>query len=434
MRSHLPAISTLVLLAAVAVAAPTPAIAAAASPSPRLSALTLSPTKTIGTAVGGRVLGPFSLRNDTRVAYDVSVDAVLLGERRSGAILVRDDAASRRTASRLLGLQVRRFSLPAGQIRSVSGVVKHVAAGEGVYAGILFSARPRTRAAAGAQITNVLRINASQLLAPRHPRPAFAPGRIRAEQAGPQKLRVQIPVDNRGNVLGRVTGHVDVRDAGGRRVLRVPVTRTAILPGVTVDVPAPLRGSLGPGRYTLRAELLTNGRRWHASGSMDLFGTNTVRTEDARLTGLDSPKAVKGEPVEIRAAFLNLGNVPYAPQARVEVRPIDPRAGLGALTASHVLTVGSVRPGREGRITGSISLPEGRAFQLNLRLMAGDRELDAQAVRVDVHEPSTLATRLEEFLRNNAVIIIAAAFALLLAGAAVTIRYVARLKASVRRA
>jgi hypothetical protein len=79
-------------------------------------------------------------------------------------------------------------------------------------------------------------------------------------------------------------------------------------------------------------------------------------------------------------------------------------------------------------------LPEGRAFQLNLRLMAGDRELDAQAVRVDVHEPPTLATRLEEFLRNNAVIIIAAAFALLLAGAAVTIRYVARLKASVRRA
>jgi hypothetical protein len=86
-------------------------------------------------------------------------------------------------------------------------------------------------------------------------------------------------------------------------------------------------------------------------------------------------------------------------------------------------------PGSEGRISGSVSLPEGRAFRLHVRLMAGARELDQQSVRVDVRERPSLASRLTEFLRVNALVIIAVAFAGLLAGAVFTIRYVARLKA-----
>jgi hypothetical protein len=61
--------------------------------------------------------------------------------------------------------------------------------------------------------------------------------------------------------------------------------------------------------------------------------------------------------------------------------------------------------------------------------MAGARELDQQSVRVDVRERPSLASRLTEFLRVNALVIIAVAFAVLLAGAAFTIRYVSRLKA-----
>jgi hypothetical protein len=419
------------MLAATLLAVAPPASAADAAPT--ISALTLSPTKTTGVATEGRVLGPFALRNGTNVTYDVTVGAVLLGQRPSGAVLVRDDPASRRAAARMIGLQARRFTLPAGRTRSVAGVVKHVGSRHGIYAGILFSARPRRRAAAGAQITNVLRINAGQFLAPRQVRAAFATGAIRAEQAAPQKLRLQVPVANRGNILGRITGHVDVRDAGGRRVLRAPVTRTGIVPGASVDVPAPLSGRLGRGRYTLEAKLVSRGRTLRARGTMELFGINTIRSEDARLTSFDSPHATKGSPVEIRARYRNTGNVDFAPGARIDVRAI----GAGGVPAasplrSESLDVTTVAPGREGRIRGSIQLPEGREFELTLHLMAGDRELGVQAVRVEVRERPSLADRLEAFLRTNALAIIAAAFGLLLVGAVLTVRYVLRLKARIR--
>jgi hypothetical protein len=162
---------------------------------------------------------------------------------------------------------------------------------------------------------------------------------------------------------------------------------------------------------------------------MDLFGVNTVRAQDARLTALRSPTATIGSPVDVEATFRNTGNVPYAPGAVVEIRPIDAHGRLAPPVAPHALEVEQVRPGGQGRISGSVRLPPGRAFQLNVRLMAGARELDAQAVRVDVHEAPTLAARLEEFLRTNAVVIIAAVLILMLAGGASAIVYVARLKA-----
>jgi hypothetical protein len=427
MRPHPPSIGALGLLVAGMFGAPSPAMAAGRPAA--LSALTLSPTASAGVARERRVLGPFSLRNDTRVTYDIAVDAVLLGQDRNGVIVVRDDPESRRSAARLLGLQLRRFTLPAAQSRSVSAVVRRVGPRQGIYAGMLFSARPRARAAAGAQITNVLRLDAGQLLAPRDPRPSFSSESIRADQTAPHRLRLEIPIYNDGNVLGTVTGSVDVLDARDRRVLRASVGATRVLPGATVDVPAALGGRLAAGRYTLHARLRIDGAPLRVDGAMDLFGVNTVRAQDARLTGLDSPNAIKGSPVTIAAGFRNTGNVPYAPGATVEVRPIDDHGALGATATTTTLQVQRAAPGREGRISGSVSLPEGRAFQLHVRLMAGARELDQQSVRVDVRERPSLASRLTEFLRANALVIIAVAFAGLLAGAAFTIRYVSRLKA-----
>jgi hypothetical protein len=426
MRSHLLAGGAALLAAAISSLAP----GGAAAQSP--SALTLSPTKAVGMADKGRVLGPFSLHNGTLADYDVKVSAVMLGQRRSGEIVVLDDAQSRRRAGRAVGLQLDRFTLKAGRARSVAGIVRRSSPRRGVYAGLLFSSRPRhtTSDPGRAQITNVLRLNASQYLDPRHAHAAFSAGLIRAEQVAPRRLRLQIPVANRGNVLARMTGRVDVRDANGKRVLRAPVGRTGILPGATVDVPAPLAGRLAAGRYTLSATLHGRGRLLRASGTMVLYGVNTVRSEDARLTAFASPTATKGDPVEIKARFRNTGNVLYRPGARLEVRAIDVNGeAVGNPIRSQLLAVEAAAPGHQGEITGSIHMPEGRAFQLTLHLLAGGRELDVQALRVDVREAPPLGSRLQELLRTNAIIILAGLLGLMLAAAAVTFRYVARLKA-----
>lgn len=425
-RSHLPVVAAAVIAVTVAAGAAPSSAPAGASP-----ALTLTPASMTGTATPHRILGPFTLRNGTRAGYDVTVDAVLLTQLRSGAIVVRDDAAARRAAARLVSVQASRFTLPAGRARSVAAAVRAIPRRQGVYAGVLFAARPRASAAAGAQITNLLRLDAGQLLAPRARRPRFSVEPIRAEQAGRQRLRLAVGVENGGNVLGRVNGHVDVLDASGRRVLRARVEPTRILPGATVDVSAPLGGRLGPGRYRLGGRVVIDGRPRRVAGAMELFGVNTIRAEDAVLTALESPTAVAGRPLTLAATFRNTGNVPYAPVAVVDVRRLG-ADGAGE-TSRPVMTsrldVGRAAPGKVGRISGRLRLPQGRAFQLTVRLLAGHRELDAQAVRVDVHDAPSLGARIAAFLRENALVLLAAGLALLLAGAACAIAYVARLKA-----
>jgi hypothetical protein len=401
MRRHL------LLLAGLALLAAAPAAAAPAS-RPPIAALTLSPTMSAGLAKPGRVLGPFALTNGTGVVYDVQVAAVMLGQTRTGGIAVLDDAASRRAAARMIGLQVSHFRLGAGQARSVAVVVKKVRRRDGAYVGVLFSGRPHARPAKGAQIINVLRLNASQFLAPRVARPAASIGAIRPEQAGRGRLRLQIPVANSGNVLAGVAGHVDVRDATGHRVLRARVKRAGVLPGMTVEIPVALHGRLGKGHYTLEARLAGKAIRLRGSATMDLAAVNTVPTEAARLTGFASPRARMGSRLEISGRFLNTGNQPYAPAARLEVERVDAH---GAPVAPQSLKVANAGPGRQGRIGGSVTLPEGEAFKLTLRLMAGSRELDVQTVRVDVRQAPALSARVVGFLRTNAIAILLGAVA-----------------------
>jgi hypothetical protein len=216
-------------------------------------------------------------------------------------------------------------------------------------------------------------------------------------------------------------------------VLRVPVARKGVLPGVTIDVPALPERRLGPGRYHLDARLHGAGRVLRAHGAMTLYGVDTVRSEGARLTRLDSPAAIADRPVELRGSFLNTGNVRYAPAARLEVRAVDAGGTVSSVpVASRFLKADAAAPGREGAITGSLTLPEGRAFQLTLRLLAAGRELGVQSVRVEVRDPPALTDRLSDLLRRNAIVLLAGAFGLLLLGATLTLRYVARLKAALR--
>jgi hypothetical protein len=96
--------------------------------------------------------------------------------------------------------------------------------------------------------------------------------------------------------------------------------------------------------------------------------------------------------------------------------------------------VATAEHGRDGAISGSVTLPEGKAFQLTLHLMAGDRELDVRNARVDVVAPASFATRMHELLLDNALFIIIGVVALLVVGAAFAVAYIARLKARLRTA
>src|SRR5204863_1945616 len=120
--------------------------------------------------------------------------------------------------------------------RSVLGKVRTVPRGQGLYGGILFRAvpkRPQTRSSTQ-QIRSILQLNARVLLDPRHPRVRWATGAIHAEQDGRSRLRLLVPVTNRGNTFAWAHGLVRVRDARTGRVLAArPLRSIRILPGAT---------------------------------------------------------------------------------------------------------------------------------------------------------------------------------------------------------
>jgi hypothetical protein len=238
---------------------------------------------------------------------------------------------------------------------------------------------------------------------------------------------------NHGNILAPVSGHVLVRDAAGKRVDDLPVTPVEILPGATVDVAAQVRRLLQPGRYGLEAILHASGKTLRVRGAMRLFGVNEIRTENAVLSELQPVKAESGHPLKVIAAFRNTGNVRYAPTAQVQLRAVDAQGVVGPVLTTRTLNVEVADPGAQGRIGGSVDLPEGqKTIDVTVRLLAGDRELDSQSTRAVVHTPPSLMQRLDEFVRAHAMAIVAALAALLLVMAGLGIGYVRRLKAAAR--
>jgi hypothetical protein len=225
-----------------------------------------------------------------------------------------------------------------------------------------------------------------------------------------------------------VSGRVSVVDAAGKVRARVKVSRTGVLPGASVDLPAKVRAKLTTGRYTLRAAL-TDGHhhRFSAHGTMELFGTNTVRDDSATLTAFRAPDALKGKDIKIHAAFRNTGNVPGAPRATLDLQDAD-----GRTLRRIPLRASTARPGTTGTIDGTLPLPHGTHFGLTLHLATGAREVDSRSVTLTVRSRPSLASRLSAFFRDNVPLVLAAAFALLLAGATVLIRYIARLRRLVK--
>jgi hypothetical protein len=409
-------------------------LAAAPAAAAQEPSIGLTPSRAEGEAMTGSPVGPFTIQNSTQERYAIRVVPILLGQRRDGGLFVRDEAAALADARRLLRVQVRRFDLPPGGARSVFGLVKRVPASGAIYGGVLFQARPKGNPEGGGRITNVLQLNASLLLRPASQRLRFATARIRAEQAVPRRVRLLVPVTNRGNTDAAVSGTVTIRDARGKRIAMQRLRGFDVLPGATVDLPAVIKKNLHPGSYTLAATLRAGGRTLRSEGALRLFGVNQVRTQDARLADFPSPEAYTGEEFDVRATFENTGNTDYAPQAVVEARPVK-RSGRGPVALTERMQVEEAGPGEQGQLTASITLPEGaESFALTVRVLDGKREIDARSVSITPAEKPPLLERVGDAITENALPIIAALAALIALAAILGIGYVRRLRAAATEA
>jgi hypothetical protein len=393
----------------------------------------LQPARAEGIVNNGQGVGPFTIANFTNDAYSMRVFPILLGQSRDGGLFVRDDRASLALARARMAAQVRAFPFSPGAARSVFGQVRRVPRGQGLYGGILFRATPRrTTGRSTQQIRSILQLNARVLLDPMHRRVKWAGGTIRAEQDGRRRLRILVPVTNRGNTFAWVHGLVRVRDAASGRVLvRRPVRSIRVLPGATVDLPATLAlPVLSRGTYRLSAAVRGGGRLVGAFGSMDLFGANEVRTERARIVEFPAPKAYIGYGTKLKVSFRNTGNVDYAPPGQVEVRSII--AGQpGPVIAAGKLEGDKVGPGRQGELTGSVKLPKG-TYELRARLVKDGREVDSRANSVTPVRRPALATRIKNYVTEHALLIVGLILgAVALAGGFVG-RYIRRLQAAAR--
>jgi hypothetical protein len=318
--------------------------------------------------------------------------------------------------------------------RSVFARVRIAPPGQGYYGGILFRATPR--GGSREQITNVLQINGRITLDPPVAQRRFrwVTGAIRAQQEGKQRLRLLVPVTNRGNTFAVVGGVLRARDAGGRVVVTKPLRGFRVLPGATVELPTVFNRPLLPeGAYSLEAVVRGVRAGARATGRMALFGPNEVRTELARIVSFDAPKAYIGDETEVRAKFRNTGNVKWAPGARLEVRPLV-GGQLGAVVKRVSLKGESVDPGGQGEVSGKVELPSGaRSFELRVRLLSGGRELDTRATSVTPVKRPPLTTRVKDYVTEHAILIVL----LILAGVGVAsvfvVRYIRRLQAAARQ-
>jgi competence ComEA-like helix-hairpin-helix protein len=381
--------------------------------------INLAPARAEGAVARGISVGPFTLSNRMREAYDVAVFPTLLGQRRDGSLFARSDPAARASARRLLAEQVRGFPLAPGAARSVLARVKRVPlGGRGLYATLVFRATPAHRLA-GQAIRNVFQLNASLLLDPRRPRVRFRAGAIRTEQAG-TGLRSFVPVRNTGTGIAPVGGRLVVRDAAGAVISTVRLATKRILPGAVVDLAAPLRGRMPRGAYTLQARLQGGRREASAQAALRLFATDRVATRAARIASFGTPTAYRGEDVEIAGRFRNAGNVPFAPRGVIEVMRLGDDRPLRRVP----LRVARAAPGKLGSFSAKLALPGAeRSYGLTVRLLDGPRELDERTTSIGVVERPPLSRRVQDAITRHAVpLVVLLVLALVGASAALLVR------------
>jgi competence ComEA-like helix-hairpin-helix protein len=221
---------------------------------------------------------------------------------------------------------------------------------------------------------------------------------------------------NRGNWALPVGGRVSVIDKSGRVRFRARVASPdVILPKAVVDLPARLaKPVLEPGVYTLRGAWRANRYRFRTSGTMRLFGPNTVATRGAQLLELDPGDAWIGEPLELKVPFRNTGNVKFAPRVEAVVRPLGNR-GAGKAYSQLNGQPEPVAAGETGSVKLQLDTPPGKqAYQVDVRVYDGKRLFDAASTSLTPTEKPGLVTRIGNWIKDHAVLLVSLLVLLLL--------------------
>lgn len=386
--------------------------------------LSLSPSSAEGIVAQDVLVGPFGLRNTSRTAFSVQVEPVLLAQRRDGGLTVGDSASSRRAAENFLNLRSSSFAFPPGASEQFRARVLAVPPRGSLYAGLLFKAAPKTQAEG---ISNALEIVATLYLHPprNRRRIRFDTEPIRAEQAGPGRLRFLVGVKNVGNFYTKVSGRLRLRDTTGRKVFGGVLKSVKILPGAVVDLPLETKKLIAAGEYAAGATLQAGDKRFKATGTITLFGPSEVATRAARLEDA-SPEAFLGEPFELDVPYRNTGNVPFAPGAEVRITP-QPDGEEVRVEPN----VSESRPGQRGSITSTVELPDAvRTFLVNIRLKIGERVLDERTFSVTRIDKPSFLDRFKDWITENALLLVLGLLVLLAAGALFVARYVRRMRSA----
>ncbi|WP_372789803.1 hypothetical protein [Paraconexibacter sp.] len=399
-----------------------------------LGGVSVAPASIDAEVRAGSALPPISVSNDTGRRVLVRAFVVPASQDLSGLPAFELGAASRRSGRSLATVSPARFALPAAGARSVSVRVRdpEPRTGAGSYGVVVFEAVRGGDGTTdeGSVVDARLRLTTNLLLT--YPGKVRRTGEIvslRAEQgpAAPARtLRFVARVRNPGRIHVRPTAVLRVRDDAGRLVTRAGLTPGNVLPGADREFPVVVRKLLPAGRYTARVTVQAGRRRSTRTVAFELVGPNELPTPALRVASLSTPDDADAGGTRTRLTVINRGTAPGTPRGEV----ILATAG-GRRLARRPLRLGVVRPGARART--ELRLPgvtEG-PHRLTVRLLDGDRELDARTV---VFTPGTapgLWSRALDWAATHVPLLLGA-FAALLLGVTLSVGlYVRRLRRTV---
>ena len=140
-----------------------------------------------------------------------------------------------------------------------------------------------------------------------------------------------------------------------------------------------------------------------SKGFGSCLGVSEIASTGARLTAFDPGDAYLGEPLGVEATYENTGNVPFQPRAELVVRR-GGRRGLG-VSRTVPLEIERTAPGEKGEVTGKVELPGRANYELEVRLLEGDRVLSKRSSNVTPVAKPGLLDRLTGLLREHVLLL-----------------------------
>ncbi len=413
-------------VAALAVAAAAVAMLVAPAGAGASGGLALSPARIDAAVRPGAVLPPITLRNDTGRRLSVRAEVVAAGQRLDGLPSRQPQVDAR---SRLATVSPARFTLRPGTSRRVRVVVTGATAlrGRGSYGVVLFSATDAADLNAGGGTTVATRLRLGTNLLLRFPGDGRAHGTatgLRAEQAGPGRLRFVVRVRNDGRLHGRPQARLRIRDAAGRVVARATFPSGAILPGAQREFPADITERLRAGTYVARSTVRLGRRRSSRMLRFKLAGPNLLPTPDLRIGSLTTPSPDPDGAVEVGLGLINLGTAP-AP-----VRGVLTVGAQGATPAQRLaFRADDVAPGARRKVLLRLKPVGEGAHELAVELRDGDRVVARRALVFRAEAGLGAWDRFRDWAAGHVELLLAGfglAFLALIAGAAVLVRRLQR--------